>query len=248
MLRLAGHGALAVVLSALSLSGGLAWLLSRLLPRRRWLGFLGIYALLWGALWLVAPLAGRVALPCLPGQVLHSQSLLYCALNRHYVTPELRDLAQDLAEGLARDFPGTELLTLDAGFPLTGLPLLPHLSHHDGEKLDLALFYRDAQGRYLPGRTRSVLGYFAFEPGPDACAGRAGPLRWDLAALQPLWPDWSVDAPRLRALMRRLLADPRLGKLFLEPHLAHRLGVSGGKLRFQGCNAARHDDHIHLQL
>ena len=39
------------------------------------------------------------------------------------------------------------------------------------------------------------------------------------------------------------------GKILLEPHLAHRLGVEGRpNIRFQGCRAARHDDHIHVQI
>ena len=37
-------------------------------------------------------------------------------------------------------------------------------------------------------------------------------------------------------------------KVFIEPHLRRRLGVESSKLRFQGCRAARHDDHIHMQL
>jgi hypothetical protein len=49
-------------------------------------------------------------------------------------------------------------------------------------------------------------------------------------------------------LARALLADPMMGKAFLEPPLARQLGPKDAKLRFQGCRAARHDDHIHAQL
>ena len=41
---------------------------------------------------------------------------------------------------------------------------------------------------------------------------------------------------------------PDIGKDFIEPHLAKRLGATTSKIRFQGCKAARHDDHIHVQL
>ncbi len=43
---------------------------------------------------------------------------------------------------------------------------------------------------------------------------------------------------------------PRFGleKVLLEPHLVRRLGLSSPLLRFQGCRAARHDDHLHLQI
>ena len=50
------------------------------------------------------------------------------------------------------------------------------------------------------------------------------------------------------ALVQILAADPRISKLFLEPPMAESLSLKGQKLRFQGCRAARHDDHIHLQL
>jgi hypothetical protein len=37
-------------------------------------------------------------------------------------------------------------------------------------------------------------------------------------------------------------------RIFIEPYLAARLGVSSPLLGFQGCRAARHDDHIHIQI
>jgi hypothetical protein len=39
-----------------------------------------------------------------------------------------------------------------------------------------------------------------------------------------------------------------VAKIFVEPPLAAQLGLSDPKIRFQGCRAARHDDHIHIQL
>ena len=45
-----------------------------------------------------------------------------------------------------------------------------------------------------------------------------------------------------------LSRDPRIGKIFLAPHLAAKFGAGTSKIRFQGCAAARHDDHIHIQL
>ncbi|CTQ31502.1 hypothetical protein [Jannaschia rubra] len=60
--------------------------------------------------------------------------------------------------------------------------------------------------------------------------------------------DLRLDVPRTRAALDLLAAVARIGKVFREPHLRDRLGVSDPKLRFQGCRAARHDDHIHLQL
>ena len=135
------------------------------------------------------------------------------------------------------------------GFPfLSGFPLLPHLSHDDGKKADIALFYRNARGAYLPGRTRSPIGYFAFEQGPTECESRPMSLRWDLDALQPIWADWTLDESRTRHALELLSSDPRIDRLFLEPHLKDRMDITSSKVRFQGCRAARHDDHIHIQV
>lgn len=176
------------------------------------------------------------------------QSPLYCALNRQYVTPELRDVVVSVAERMDARFEGTQTLVLDANFPFfAGFPLLPHLSHHDGRKVDLAFYYRD-EGGYLAGVTRSPLGYFAFEEGPSDCPKRRVSLRWDMGWLQPLWPEYPLEPERMRAVLEYLVAEPRVSKIFIEPHLKQRFGVQSGKIRFQGCRAARHDDHIHLQL
>ena len=37
-------------------------------------------------------------------------------------------------------------------------------------------------------------------------------------------------------------------KVFIEPHLKTRLNLTSNKIRFHGCQAVRHDDHIHLQV
>ena len=146
-------------------------------------------------------------------------------------------------------FPGTVTLALDGNFPfLDAFPMLPHLSHGDGDKLDLAFYYVDAGG-YAPGRTASPIGYFAFERvGEETCPAVWPTLRWDMAWFQPLVRDLDLEPQRTAALIRALVADPRVGKVFVEPPLAARLGVAAEKVRFQGCRAARHDDHIHLQL
>jgi hypothetical protein len=211
--------------------------------------FLMAYAALVVLAHTTAPLAGRVPLPCF-GEPLRMQSPLYCVLMRNYVTPELASIAKDAATQMAKDHPGTVTLALDGSLPfLTGVPLFPHLSHDDGEKLDFAFFYTAPDGTYLPGKTRSPLGYFAFEnAGEPDCRPTSPTLRWDLAWLQPLWPDRPLDPIRTAALINLFTADPRVGKIFVEPPLATLLGVTDPKLRFQGCRAARHDDHIHIQL
>lgn len=49
-------------------------------------------------------------------------------------------------------------------------------------------------------------------------------------------------------MLNWLAADPRVGRIFVEPHLRESLGLASEKFGFQGCRAARHDDHVHFQL
>lgn len=269
MLKIIFHGFLFLVLTILSQSGGLAYLaalaVAKVVRVDRLVLKLVIFALLYAGMGyaasLIAPAFGRVPLSCVIGSAsrLVVQSPLYCALNRNYVTPELQRLAEGLASHMDQSFPGTVTMVLDANFPfLDGFPLLPHLSHADGKKLDFTFYYQDAEGRFLNGATRSPIGYFAFEQ-PTAsdeqpCVGRKDWLttRWDLAFLQPFFPVYRLDVERTRAavswLVRDGVASFGVEKVFLEPHLRRALGVSGPAMRFQGCRAARHDDHIHVQI
>jgi hypothetical protein len=181
-----------------------------------------------------------------------------CLLNRHYVKPVLWQSLYGAARQLHAAFPGTRVAYLDANFPfLDGFPLWPHLSHHDGNKLDLAFFYRAARtGEKLSGRAPSPIGYGAYEgpargeaDTPAACAARG---YWQYGLMGYLVPQdkgetMRFDAERTRQLVRLLVAQPGVGKLFIEPHLKTRLGLRSGKIRFHGCGAVRHDDHIHVQ-
>jgi hypothetical protein len=241
-----GHGLAVLLLTVLTQVGGLAWLVARGF-RRRVAVFLVAYLALWGGAQVVAPLFGRVPVPC-SGEVLRAQSWIYCGLLRNFVTPEMLAVAEDAAAAVEAEYPGTVTLALDGGFPfLTGMPLVPHLSHDDGEKLDFAFYYADEAG-YLAGETASPLGYFAFERGVEQCPDVWASLRWNMRWFQPLIRDLALEPERTAVLIRLLAADARVGKLFVEPPLAARLGVAGEKIRFQGCRAARHDDHIHVQL
>lgn len=236
-----------VSLTIISQVGGLAWLVA-LCFRRRAIVFTAAYITLSvTAIW-VAPTLGRKSIPCISGDALQMQSKLFCALNRQYVVPELYDVLVDFAFQMERDFPGTETRVLDANFPyFSGFPMLPHLSHEDGRKVDLAFYYESNEG-YLPGVAKSPVGYFAFEDGPTDCPDNTITWRWDMIWLQAFWPDYRLETLRMRAALQLLGADNRVGKVFIEPHLKERLGAKGQKIRFQGCRAARHDDHIHIQL
>lgn len=247
MIRAIGHLVIILLLTILTQLGGLSWLIA-LLFRRRFVTFVALYAGLSFAAMAIAPNTGRVALPCWKSGAVEMQSWVFCAANRNYMAPKLLAALEDTAQGVDAAHPGAVLQVLDANFPFfDGFPLLPHLSHDDGEKVDLAFFYQ-SDGMPLGTQTRSPVGYFAFEDGPTTCPQVWPTLRWDLDWLQPFWPDWALDDARTATVIRLLAADYRISRIFVEPHLVDRLGLDDPKIRFQGCRAARHDDHIHLQL
>ncbi len=252
MIRLLSHIIIIVALTITTQLGGVAWLAAVLTQRglvRRLSAFALAYCALWIGASVTAPAFGRQPLPCIVGDKAVLQvKPIFCILNRHYASSKVIEVLSDLAEHSDRLFPGTRTIVLDANFPfLDGFPLLPHLSHDDGDKVDLAFFYRDDTG-YLRGVTRSPLGYFAFESQGADCPTVRLTLRWDFQWLQPLLPNMELDEPRTADAIRWLAANPAVEKLFVEPPLADRLGVFGSRIRFQGCRAARHDDHIHFQV
>ena len=108
-------------------------------------------------------------------------------------------LLTEMSRAIDRAYPGTITLYLDGNFPFVdGFPLLPHLSHNDGRKLDLAYYYASLDKAYLPGSMRSSIGYWAFEqPGAgdkSPCTGRSLlSLRWNMNFLQPLHPDRPLE-------------------------------------------------------
>ena len=61
--------------------------------------------------------------------------------------------------------------------------------------------------------------------------------------------DVSFDAKQTKSLIKTLVNQKFTQKVFIEPNLKQSLGFnSESKIRFQGCQAVRHDDHIHLQI
>jgi hypothetical protein len=206
---------------------------------------------------LLAPLGGRVALPCF-GDRLSPLTIGTCICNRHYVTPQLKAVVEDAAKEMSVKYNGSKLYYLDANFPfINGFPLLPHLSHNDGKKLDLAFFYKDAATNAPTDGTPSPIGYGVYA-GPvgdeiitaKQCAGD----NWYYGIMEHIVPQdkadkMVLDEKRTKALMVIFGKDNRVEKMFIEPHLKERLGLMGyAKIRFQGCHSVRHDDHVHIQL
>ncbi|MEP3276942.1 MAG: hypothetical protein ABJN26_24180 [Stappiaceae bacterium] len=271
MFRFLFHFAIFVFLTILTQIGGLAYLLVLILRPRSLKSrfgkissslmiFLASYGVLWVTASVSAPLFGRTPLPCIQSvsSNLVMQSPLYCVLNRHYVTPDMKAMAEQLGQAVEQKYPGSITLALDANFPFwDGFPLLPHLSHDDGNKLDLAYYYQDRAKTYLPGRTRSPIGYWAFEGAHEDAGGPCTDrndvltLRWDLPWFEMFNRDYELEPDRTQAALNWLVNEGKshgVSKIFVEPHLADTLNVEDPIIRFQGCRAARHDDHIHIQI
>jgi hypothetical protein len=270
VLKVLGHGLAVLLLTVVTQIGGVAWLAALLLRRVLFrksgsrVMLLALFLLCYGGSTValhIGVVGDRHPLPCHVGEGRHLvvAAALTCLLNRHYVTPETSYLVDGLAREMNERYPGSLTQVLDAGFPfLDGFPMLPHLSHDDGRKVDLAFYYQGADGTYRPGALPSPIGYGGFAPPrpgePQPCAGRAEllTLRWDMGWLQPLVrDDLALDETRTGAALRWLVAEGdsggRLGRILLEPHLKQRLGLTSERIRFQGCRAARHDDHFHIE-
>lgn len=265
--RIIIHFGLFVFLTLLTQVGGVVYLLVLWLSGRFKLRaytffpvFLIAYIITSFATIYVAPVFGRVPLSCFNNESAPYKiaTPLYCVLNRQYITPRLRDMIDALGTDMGVKFASSKPVILDANFPFfDGFPLLPHLSHDDGRKIDLAFLYADYDGNNVGTELRSPIGYWAFE---EPQVGRSQPcsrrndwvtMRWDMQFLQPLWPNYRLDELRTKWILEWLVTEGTnygMAKVLLEPHIKEQLGLTSDLIRFQGCRAARHDDHIHVQV
>ncbi|MEQ9437933.1 MAG: hypothetical protein RIG62_02755 [Cyclobacteriaceae bacterium] len=160
---------------------------------------------------------------------------------------------------IAKHYPGTKTYYLAANFPFVdGFPLIPHLSHNDGKKLDLTFYYQSIETKEYVTASPSWIGYGAYESPkpkevnwPKRCEEQD---YWQYGAIQVLAPftsnrRYEVEVVRTRMLLQEMEKTESIQKIFLEPHLVERWKLSAlNKIRFHGCHAVRHDDHIHLQI
>jgi hypothetical protein len=206
----------------------------------------------------IAKLFGRLPLPVTKTDNLRPLNILTCFLNRNYVKADLERGAFSVAKQMNDAFPGTTVNYLDASFPFVrGFPLLPHLSHNDGKKLDLSFFYIDKRTAKRTDVAPSFIGYgICEEPRinevntADFCALKGYRRYSFLKAIVPQSnkANFTFDSVRTKALINFFAENPSIGKIFIEPHLKARLKLSTVKIRFHGCGAVRHDDHLHVQL
>lgn len=262
------HGLWLLILTLLTQIGGLVWIitlvLQTLLPKRmpafRWWAFPLLY--LCCSILIVPPLArsfGRVPLPVFGSATLKPQNLLFALFNRHYVRPELRDVLTTAATDMQQTYPGAIVRYMDACFPfIDGYPLEPHFSHRDGKKVDVAFFWRRKSDHTLYPGTPSPIGYGACImplPGEYDYAGDCeGKGYWYISLDRTLSipffreSDFVADESMSATMVRLVAASPKVRRILLQPHLERRWGLGQiDKIRQQGCQAARHDDHMHVE-
>ena len=250
------------VLTILTQIGGIAYLISLHL-NKKWktrlklkqgLTFLGVYFVCTLLIVpLLAPIFGREKVKHTKG--IKPTNYMTVLLNRNYVRPSLNTLLQNTEKELKDT--GIEIHYLDANFPfINKFPLLPHLSHNDGEKIDISLIYETTNGEISTAQ-KSVSGYGVFEsPKPHeynqiAKCINQGYFQYDYPkylTLGSINKELIFSNTGTKILVMSLLKNNLLGKLFIEPHLKQRLNLKNSRVRYQGCGAVRHDDHIHLQL
>lgn len=201
---------------------------------------------------------GRVPLPLFELKGVRPANALTFLLNRNYVRPELKRIVFNTADFVNKKYPGSTLNYLDASFPfINKFPLFPHLSHNDGKKLDVSFFYKDSATNQETKEVPSWIGYGVCEepmPGevnrPEEC-GQKGFWQYSLLReyiSQSEKRNFMFDAIRTKSLVNAFANEKNVGKILIEPHLKNRLKLTSSKIRLHGCNAVRHDDHIHVQL
>lgn len=176
-------------------------------------------------------------------------------MNRNYVAPKVNNLLANAEKELTHTKIGIRYL--DANFPfINKFPLLPHLSHNDGKKIDLSFIYKNKQGE-ISTKQKSISGYGVFEVPlkgeknqTNNCL-KKGHFQYDYtkyASLGKINSELVFSEIGTKKLIKSLLKSEFLEKIFIEPHLKERLGLKDSRVRFHGCKAVRHDDHIHIQV
>ena len=256
------HIILFILLTVVTQTGGLVYLATILFSRNKavfnWLNRVGLFVLLYlittfMIVPLVAPQFGRE--PITKNALIKPVTFFTDLTNRNYVTPELNKLLRKTAINFEKKFPGIQTRYLDANFPFfDGFPLIPHLSHGDGKKIDLAFLY-EANGD-LTNKKRSLTGYGIFvEPRKNetqtttACKSKGFP-KYDYNKFFGISINKHVTFSQkgTKVLIEEILSDQRIQKIFIEPHLKDRLRLNDERIRFHGCQSVRHDDHIHIQI
>ena len=262
-LRFVLHLLVIAFLTILTQIRGILYLLSVMFIKRKRYQYRAKRIALFVVLYLIATLLVVPQLAPIFGREKIKESDLVLAhniftklTNRNYVKPSMNLAIGNIAGNLEKKHDGIKLVYLDANFPfIDRFPLLPHRSHDDGKKVDVSLIYEDHKGITNMKPTVSGYGYYAPpEPGEydqiKACLDK-GYKQYDYSkylTLGTIRKNLKFSETATRDLILEIAERPEIHKIFIEPHLKTRLGLESDKIRFHGCQAVRHDDHVHFQL
>lgn len=203
----------------------------------------------------VAPIFGRV--PIENNNQLQAHNFITKLFNRNYVTPKMATVLTAISLNLKKEYPTIKVIYLDANFPfINGFPLLPHLSHSDGKKIDISFMYQTKKG-ILTNLKPANSGYGVFvspaknEIHQTNICKEKGFWQYGFTKYLTLGnfnTNLKLSEKATGNLIRHILKNDAVSKLFIEPHLKSRLKLYHSKIRFHGCGAVRHDDHIHFQI
>ncbi|NMM49727.1 hypothetical protein [Marinigracilibium pacificum] len=252
------HILMIIFLTILTQTGGLIYiiaLLSSKALKRTITGpvtFILIYALCSGVLlpWF-SSYGGRVPLP-VDHPYIKPGNWFTVICNRHYVAPLVKQEMVKVAEDIAQTTPGYKMVYLDANFPFfKGFPLIPHLSHNDGKKVDIAFTYNS--DNKITTKLPSIWGYGNYVDksySPNQVCPESG-TSYGITEKLPFTeinPGLEVNHEVNTRVANRILKAQRIEKIFVEPYLKSKWKLNSNKVRFQGCHAVRHDDHFHVQF
>ena len=203
----------------------------------------------------IAPIFGRVKIE--NNKNLQAHNFITKLFNRNYVTPKLDAVLNTISSNVKKESPNIKVIYLDANFPfINGFPLLPHLSHNDGKKIDLSFIYQTKKG-VLSNLKPSNSGYGIYvspskkEINQTNICKKRGFWQYDFTKYFTLGnynTDLKISEKATKNLITQILKNNAVSKIFIEPHLKTRLKIYHSKIRFHGCGAVRHDDHIHFQI
>lgn len=123
--------------------------------------------------------------------------------------------------------------------------------------MDIAFCYQNATSLKATNECPSYIGYGVCEsplPGEvntaNTCLQRG---YWQYSILTKIVSqrnknNFLFDQNRTKYLMVLLSTQKEIATIFIEPHLKYRMALNSYKIRFHGCHAVRHDDHIHVEL
>ncbi len=203
----------------------------------------------------IAPYFGREKIN--DTYTIQANTFLTKLCNRNYVVPELNSILTAISLRLDKKHNGIKLVYLDANFPFfDGFPLLPHLSHNDGKKIDISFIYQNNKGQ-ITNLKPSISGYGIYvvpkehESNQSEKCIKNGYWYYDFTkyfTFGKINSGISISEKATRDLLILIANQSSVSKIFIEPHLKNRLQLNTSKIRFHGCQAVRHDDHIHFQI